>query len=168
GGAEPLGQSEFDVISGVVEAPGQVTRGARRAAVREVTCAAPDEDVVSRNVWPALVGVEEPDRLLKRVAVIEGCLAKVWSKGKCQDNDQCCEQVRCRAREQAAFSSDVFLAHEWLLRKLPGSAGAIAAFAKSSETIFIGMRPKTQDLKPNTYKFFPRSFNQVTVRRKNL
>src|SRR5215475_9062761 len=123
GGGEALWQPEFDVVAGVVEAPGQVARRACRAAVRGVTRAAPTEDVVGRGVRPALVGVEEPDRLFKRVSIIECRLTEVRAKSECQENNQCCEQIRYRPHEQTVFSSDVFLAHGWLLRKNPRSGG---------------------------------------------
>src|SRR5262245_32216284 len=123
GGAEALWKPEFDVVAGVVEAPGQVARGTCRAAVRGVTRGPPTEDVVGRGVRPALVGVEEPHRLFKRVRVIEGRLPEVWAKCECQENKKCCEQVWRRPPEQATLSSNVFLAHCWLLRKNPRSGG---------------------------------------------
>src|SRR5262245_25441741 len=123
GGAEALGQPELDVIAGVVEAAGQVARWTCRAAVRGMTRGAPTEDVVGCGVRPALVGVKEPDRLFKRVPIIEGRLTEMWAEGECQENNQCCEQARYRPREQAALSSIVFLAHGWLLWKNPTGGG---------------------------------------------
>src|SRR5262245_6233833 len=73
--AEALRQSELDVITGVMKTPGQVTWRAGCVTVRCMTCAAPCEDIISGNVWTALVAIKEPDRLLQRIAVIKSRLA---------------------------------------------------------------------------------------------